>query len=111
MALPELSVKFENADMAEWALVGLRDRGISVRDVCVKNARIGHNAGFPYVFSNFISTNETANYVPGPFDDSEKRRVYDTRSAEVILSVDIAEENRRRGEAFLISRHGVPQVH
>ena len=105
--MPIITATFENADTAEWALRNLRDTGVTVNATRF-NARRPHRATglFPYVFSGSFSNLSTGGYAPDPFDDTDARRAYDIRNAEVTMQLDVSQQDVKRTEAYLISRHG-----
>ena len=117
--MPKIIATFENADTAEWALLGLRRSGADIIAYRLKPAAMPQsgrsknnapNSGglFPYAFTNSVGPRDLSmgNYAPGPFDDAEARKNYDIRSAEVTLTVAVPTQDITMTQAYLTARHG-----
>lgn len=102
-----INAVFENTDAAEWALVNLRGSGVEVKAYRVSPMAQGIQSGYPYRHTNDIGVRDftLGNYTPGPFDDTDVRRVYDIRSAEVTMQLIVPSIQAQQAQRYLVGQH------
>ncbi len=113
----KLTAIFENVDMAEWAIVRLREKGITPKSYKVRHlspqAWQGESDDIP-VFMPIPTNNSptsgngsmNGSWLPIPFFNSVNDRPREGYSSEAVLHVNVEDNHAIAAKGILVSNHG-----